>query len=488
MHPSPTLRLASLAVLVRLSAACAFAPDAPPVEAPSPAIDGGSPRETSCDSFGGGCSPDATCDDGSGTVTCRCLPGFAGDGFSCAPVDGPLDVVVDVPTSGPYGSHEIHVPAKANWVNTGLYLKAGETASFRASGTWSIGGRTVDARGDPSGELQRGCRPGALAFRSGLRFEDAITCPGVDGTFTAQRDDTIYVGMIASTDLGEAYGDRLKLDGSLVVFLAAEGVTTPSVRAAKVPGYDFNAVESGRVELVGRHVIVSVPASAVVRDAATAVASIETLDRIYEIEDELRGMKPFDDQRVRFYDDDTVGQYGYMLAGNPVRCVPELMTGHDSQRILRASAPATDIWGFSHELGHVFSFANGAWVFQITNLESWPNIFTLRVLTQLGRTASQPNVATYCDGKDAYLESGVYATLRQDPFLQLCFLMEFTQAFGWPFWQRFYAGMNGQTNGDVGYDGNDEDRSVWSYVRDRFSLAAGEDVTPLFRKWRVPVR
>jgi hypothetical protein len=413
----------------------------------------------------------------------------AGDPAAPALENGPYDVVVEVPAAEAYGERTFVVPARTNWVNTGLFLARGQVARIDAAGRWSLDGREMGPEGHaPLGD-ERKCPVGSLVARSGLDFEGEISCIGRGADFTAPRDDVVYVGMVLSTDLGETYATRLRADGALSVTVQSDGATVPTLPAARATDYDFAFVRSGRVELAGRHVSVSLTAAQAERDKATAAAAVEALDRIYEAEADLRGMTPFSGQRVRFIADEVVERNGwYMLAGNPVRCVPALLGGSDTQRILRAGEAEVDIWGFAHELGHVFGFANGAWVYQILNLESWPNVFTLHALTTLSRTAHQPNVDTYCRGKDAYLAAGAYKTLRDDPFLQLCFLMEFTGAYGWPFWQRFFAGMNGQTNADVGYDGADEDRSVWSYVRDRFSLAAGEDVTPLFRRWRVPVR
>ena len=403
--------------------------------------------------------------------------------------DGPLDTVVEVPLAGPYGTRTLTVHAASNWVNTGLFLRAGEQAEISATGSWGVEGLAVGPAGLPARGQQRGCARGSLVARSGLRFEGAVTCVGEGTTYVAPRDGAVYLGMIDSTDLGEAYGDRLVLSGALEVTVTSAGDTVPSVRREDVERFRFEQVASGEVELFGRHVIVSLPAVEALADVGTARASLETLDALYGQHAALRGMAPFGGQRVRFYPDDTLASVGYMLAGNPIRCVPELMSGQPVQRILRASVATTDVWGFAHELGHVFSFANGAWVFQYVNLESWPNVFTLHALQGLGRTEHQPNVSTYCAGRDAYLAAGSYgADFRGDPFLQLCFLMEFTQQHGWGFWERFWAGMNAQTNADVGFDGNDVDRSVWSYVRDRLGLAAGADVTPVFQQWRVPVR
>lgn len=48
--------------------------------------DGGTAAPTgSCADGHGGCDPNASCDDESGTVMCTCNAGFAGDGFTCAP-------------------------------------------------------------------------------------------------------------------------------------------------------------------------------------------------------------------------------------------------------------------------------------------------------------------------------------------------------------------------------------------------------------------
>jgi hypothetical protein len=343
----------------------------------------------------------------------------------------------------------------------------------------------VGATGDASIGMERGCAIGSLVARSGLAYEGAITCVGAGASFVAPADGIVFLGMIESTDLGEAYAERRDVDGALEVTVESRGATVPSVRASALEAYAFDAVASGWVELLSAHHRVTIEAAQVIADRATAVSSLETLDAIWAEHHALRGAGPFFEQRVRWYPDDTVASFAYMLAGNPIRCVSGLMNGTDDQRILRASEPRTDVWGFAHELGHVFGFIDGMWVYQYVNVESWPNVFTLHALRGLGRTANQPNVETYCDGRDAYLAGGAYETFRDDPFVQLCFLMEFEEAYGPTFYERFFMGLGTQTNEDVGYDGTDA--SVWRYVRDRFDLAAGESTTPRFDAWRVPL-
>ncbi len=410
--------------------------------------------------------------------------------------DSTLDTQVDagpmlgigpaaVPPSGNYGTHSFDVPADAHWVNTGLYLKKGERATVSASGVWSLDETDLGPEGDYLMGEERACHHGALALRSGLNFEDAVFCPDPEGAFTAPKDGIVYAGMIFATDLGDAYGERLRADGGIQLTLSAEGSTVPTVSIADLEVYPFEEVESGWVELQSTHHRVILPADQVVADRATATEAMATLDAMYEIEAEMRGAVPFEGERIRWVPDESIESFAYMLASNPIRGVPDLFTGNDTQRILRSAEPETDIWGFAHELGHCFSFVNGTWVYQYVNLESWPNLFTIRVLETLDRTANQPNYETYCDGRDSYLASPNYETLADDPFLQLCFLKDFEATYGDSFYDDFFQGMNSQSNRDISYDGSDA--SIWAYVKSRFDLAAGQDTAQLWETWSVPV-
>lgn len=65
--------------------------------------------------------------------------------------------------------------------------------------------------------------------------------------------------------------------------------------------------------------------------------------------------------------------------------------------------------------------------------------------------------------------------------------MDFTAAYGWPFWQVFFAGINQTQNHEIPVGGMPEHALTWGFLRDRFSTAAGEDVTPIFDAWRVPL-
>ncbi|MFT5586023.1 MAG: hypothetical protein ACI9VR_003619 [Cognaticolwellia sp.] len=60
-----------------------------------------------------------------------------------------------------------------------------------------------------------------MALRSGLRYEEKVSCPGSSGTFTAEGDDIVYVGMIFAMDLGDAYGERLRAEGAFRLTVTA---------------------------------------------------------------------------------------------------------------------------------------------------------------------------------------------------------------------------------------------------------------------------
>jgi hypothetical protein len=401
----------------------------------------------------------------------------------------PYDVVVDVPASGGYGEHTFRLPARTNWANTGLFLRAGETASVTASGTWVFEGTEVGPNGLDGVDVD-GCPAGMLVARTGLHWADPRACIGEDGVFTAERDGILYVSANVADDLFEGYEQRrLSADGEIDVQVASEGDTSPSIWIGDLADTDLSTIDSGWVEIRGRHVLVTIDTESAARDVETASDAIGTLDAIYDEHVELRDLLPSFGQRIRFFPDPDIVEIGYMLAGNPVRCDPDIMNGVPTQRILRAGEPKTDIWGFAHELGHDFTFSNGTWAYMFPNLESWPNIFTVHALRGLDRTEFQPNSWTYCDGRDAYLDQPDYATFRDDPFVQLCFLLEVGKTHGgWAFWTSFFALLDPLTNGDIVLDPEDpEDRLLWGWIRDRFSEAAGTDVTPLFEEWAVPL-
>jgi hypothetical protein len=75
--------------------------------------------------------------------------------------------------------------------------------------------------------------------------------------------------------------------------------------------------------------------------------------------------------------------------------------------------------------------------------------------------------------------------------LTLCMLNEIRAAHGWQTYTSFFSAMNATTNEQIPPAGNDvdpaSDAAAWGFVRDRLSQAAGADVSPILRRWKVPL-
>jgi hypothetical protein len=362
----------------------------------------------------------------------------------------------------PYGTRTFDVPAQQNWVNTGLYLKSGQSATISETGSWQ-----VDDEGDT---IDHGnCQVGDLVARSGLHYKDqALTCVAGMATFTAQKDGILFVGALTGNDLGETYESRATASGKKSVTVTSQGATVPTVQGTDAADYAFDDVASGWVEVWGEHVILTLPTASASKDAAVLARATGRLDAIYELEAELRGALPHHGQRLRFFPDGT--QPGYMLAGNPVRMELTLVSGGDQTRISRSGENGTDIWGFAHEMGHDFSFApHGFWTYQENTLESWCNLFSIYSLEKLG-------VELHDSTQDCTMNSsGNYDSW--DAWGGLCFLRQFQFRYGWDFYEQYFDQIK-----DTQSTGGDP----WTFVHDKFEQVAGEDVTPIFDAWNVP--
>jgi hypothetical protein len=397
-----------------------------------------------------------------------------------------------LPPSVSYGTRQVSVPAIANWVNSGLYLRAGQSVTLSAFGSWvadrkpELGPTGPEGR-DPS-RTERGCTIGSLTARLGLGYEDpAIFCVGSGSTITAPKDGILYLGAIIDTDLGDAYEVRHDNSGTLSVVVSSAGSTVPSVQAAQIAGYDFTRVLSGWIELWSRHFIVTVPTSIARADRATAAASLDFLDRAYDRHAEVRGTVPFRGQRIRVLADEVLVPRGWlMLAGNPIRTVPGAFAGapgHD--HILRSSDPAYGVWGIVHELGHDFAHARGPWWYQVGTLEGWPNVFTVHTLRALerpdpicGHDATCPT-ARFCARRAAYMAEGTYQQFTEDTDLYLCFLLEQEERYGSALYPAFFRRLNAMSGAEVG--------NHWGFIRDQFNAITGVDTTPSFEEWKLPL-
>lgn len=378
--------------------------------------------------------------------------GCGAGAWTCVNVDGPDG----------YGNHTFDVLAQQNWVNTGLYLKKGQTALLSESGDWQL-----DNEGDT---IDHGsCKVGDLVARIGLYYKDAqLTCVQGQAQFTAQRDGILFVGALAGNDLGETYETRATASGKKRVTVMSEGATVPTLLGENAATFDFDAVKSGWLEVWGKHVILTLPVASAKKDAAVMARATGRLDAIYELEAELRSAVPHHGQRIRFFPDGS--QPGYMLAGNPVRMATTLVDGGDKTRISRSGETGTDIWGFAHEMGHDFSFApHGFWTYEENTLESWCNLFSIYSLESLQQPLNSST--TDCTASS----TGSYDTW--DAWGGLCFLRQFQFRYGWDFYKKYFQQIK-----DTQSTGGDP----WTFVRAQFETAAGEDVTPIFDAWGVP--
>jgi hypothetical protein len=217
---------------------------------------------------------------------------------------------------------------------------------------------------------------------------------------------------------------------------------------------------------MGEHTIVTLPASTAVMDRDVIDVALKTLDEFYTIHESLRGGVPQHGQRIRFFPDGD--NPGLMLAGNPIRMKPSLVTKEN--RISRAGQPGVGVWGYAHELGHDFTFVGGNWTYQVKTLESWPNIFTVHAFEKMGLEQHKNTVNCTTSSMGSYA--------MWDAWVGLCFLRQFQLKYGWAFYRDFFAELNKQT-GNKGINN-------WNKVHDAFETIAGEDITPIFEAWGVP--
>lgn len=373
-----------------------------------------------------------------------------------------------------YGTQTFPVPAAQNWVNTGLYLEQGQSVSVVASGEWQVAKNTETHGPNGTGnKIQRGCKVGSLVVRVGLYYQDEqLSCVGEQGTFVAPRSGIVFIGGIVSTDLGETYETRAQANGALSVTLISEGLKVPSIKASDAYFYNYDSVSSGWVEIIGEHTILTLPTEIAKEDSTEIEAAIARLDNIYKEQSNLRGKRPYHGQPIRWFAD-TEEAPGWMLAGNPIRLDPALVFANNNDRITRAAREGNGNWGFAHELGHVFNFAGGDWYYTtFGGLEAWPNIFSVYTQQKLGLPQRNLDCA---NRKLTYLATGNSSdNISKDVWLSLCFFMELQEKFGWEFYTNFYAEFNAQPG------------HGWSFLRDRFSRAAGEDVNPIFDEWMLP--
>ena len=375
-----------------------------------------------------------------------------------------------------YGTREFWLPAAQNWANTGLYLRRGQQARIQANGMWQVKSGSMYGPEGHSTAMSRGCAEGELVARLGLYYkDDALTCIGQNGTITAHEDGILFVGAVVSNDLGETYEARKQANGSLLVTVSSEaGETVPTIWYEDAGAYNFNDVASGWVEIKSEHNILTLPVATAKQDASELFAAGKRLDDIYKQHKVLRGKAPYHDQPIRWFPD-TKDAPGWMLAGNPVRMDPALVDKNGDSRISIAGKSGQSNWGFAHELGHNFNFSGGDWYYTtFGGLEAWPNIFTMHSNEALNTSEDR---TSDCPSKKAtYVAKNQHEDGLGGAWNGLCFLMEFTDAYGWQVWKNFYADFDqGPNHG-------------WQNMKNRMDRVTGTNTASIFKSWNIPVQ
>lgn len=381
------------------------------------------------------------------------------------------------------------VKANAYWTSSGLYMHRGEKAQVEANGTWTMWkdvNPNVDANGDSSFGAFEGCAKGALVARIGLPYGGDRQCIGTTGRITADRDGILYFGMNDS-------GAALFHDGVLTVAVQAPSpmLSAPTILAGASGSYDYCSVESKWAELLSpKYVTLTVPVALAAANAATLPETLTYYDAIYNQLSLVVGATPYGGGRIRFVPDFEVRQAGWMLAGNPILYDPKNLNAvspsqakvldpfnSKSFEFVRAMAV-----GFSRSKGSAYQAGENA-------VEAWGGllaIIALEVAASAGSLKALPDLPQEpCAGRASYLAGGKADAFYADSWLQLCFLTEFKDRYGWEFYERFFKDL--PAAGDPAWSDlfpvGLSPASSWLRLLPLFDAAAGSSTADLFQKY-----
>lgn len=166
--------------------------------------------------------------------------------------------------------------------------------------------------------------------------------------------------------------------------------------------------------------------------------------------------------------------------GNPIHyCYQALNRPPGGENTLLTGDDRYSIWGWAHELGHDFCLPVFCNIVRMGGPgEAWPNIFVLYAAEMLGHW--QARESRRWQAGEAYLVNGTYEQLRQNPNIALHFFRAFRLRYGWDFYRRFFAYARSFTRDQLPTDGGPK---MWRWMLNGFSLAAGEDCTPIFEQF-----
>ena len=423
---------------------------------------------------------------------------------------------VDVGPEGPYGTRKVRIPVNQKYVNTGLYLKAGESVTITLhkdtilkpfDTLWKDGG----TQENPWSQIDQ--QDIHTFLRANISFENSTSH---EITSEMIRNKSLSI-KIASDVSGILFLLPISIKdfdttAAMHVTITSNGNTVPSISHRQVRSYAFDKVSSGWVEIYSEHTIFTLPSQTAQRDKEFLERSMDIVDAIYEHHAELRGAVPYKGQRIRFAPIATLNSF--MAAGNPV--LIQLRTATIDDPTSSISYLGEDgslvVGAVAHELGHNFANIRGVTHYQIGTLEPqlikegsleyWPDILTWYVLEKLHLPVSLAYLnyspPTSCHSIEAIQFLSLHPS-RISTSGAICFLAVFQNNYGWDFFKHFFDNLN-QFQSFADFTEKQPNPNVWVYVYDQFKKAAAkvtsdrpeeevhQEVTDIFINWGIPIQ
>lgn len=341
------------------------------------------------------------------------------------------------------------------WVSTGLYLNAGETAVIRHPELRNL-------------RFQVGCHTD-----TNWHHDNWTRFPSLVYAWPATGGET----KIASPFGGLIYVLAPRNSGGAVSMNFSGVVRSPRyVRGKTSPEEWRQMVEQAAgpwAEFESERLILTVP-SAAARKVSDPQELMALWERIMDLYVKL-GTRPIT-HKERIVTDRQISA-GYMHSGYPI------MTGLDVQDLVVSTEKLTTegSWGHWHELGH--NHQQSAWTFDGTT-EVTCNLFTMYVYEHvINRAAGEDRVKAGEPKFRAFIEKGApYSEWKADPFLALYMYWQLRDAFGWEAYEKVFAGYRDADRAALPKN-DQEKRDQWMT---RFSRTVGKNLGPFFEAWGVP--
>ena len=289
--------------------------------------------------------------------------------------------------------------------------------------------------------------------------------------------------------------------GGLVYFVSNGcnvGITAAIENVVQAPYYDIND-ESLKAnwqirrktpglwaDLVGRHIMLTVPASSV-RELDSPEEVISFWDSVVETHCHLAGVDPCKRRREWVVTDEQPSA-GYMHSGYPiVTCLDVANPNHNGPcdvSLLNVSGlRSKGSWGMFHELGH--NLQDSMWTFEGTG-EVTCNIFTLHAMDVL--CGQKPWIHAWLQGQipeaESYLKNGAtFAEWQNQPGVALFIYAQLARDFGWLAYREVFMMYNNLQDTERP-EGFQDQVDQWI---SRFSRVVEHNLCPLFEFWGFPI-